>query len=336
MTRAKTYLALSSSATNAEGKDLVPSRLFEDIAEETRALESTESEEASFRPTDTFVQKDIVPSIGTDFLQKILAERGLSATALNNYLKSPWNYLYRNVLRIPEVQPLHMQFGTAMHNVMEKITAYHTKEGKLPSDTDIKSFLEVELSRLPISQEEYTRRHEKGLEALYAYVGHIEKTLPKRTEEELSLRVVLETGIESFPELTLTGKLDRLDFDEKGNVTRVVDYKTGKPKTRNAIEGNTKSGDGGYKRQLVFYALLLSLYGDERYACREGMLAFLEPDSKGVIHEEAYTITDAEIEALKVELIAVTNAIISGDCLKEACDPNESDYCHLVEILREG
>lgn len=334
MTRAKQKLYLSGANTNTEGKELTPSRLLEDIDETKRAVIDTSSQEESFDPTAGLLDKNQRPQIEVDFLRKVLAERGLSATALNNYLKSPWNYLYRNVLRIPEVQPLHMQFGTAMHNVMEKVTAFHSKEKKAPSDTQVKDWLDGELSRLPISAEEYARRHEKGLEALYAYINHALPSLPAKTEEEFSLRVVLPTGLPEFPELTLTGKLDRLDFNADGQVERVFDYKTGKPKTRNVIEGKTKDSDGGYKRQLTFYALLLELYDDERYRCREGVLAFLEPDQKGVVHEEAYTITDEEITALKEELVAVVQEIISGEFLDSKCDPAVSDYCELVEMLR--
>ena len=59
-------------------------------------------------------------------LTKFLAERGFSATSLNNYLRSPWDYFYRNILRVPETQAPHMQFGTAVHNTLEYITRFHT------------------------------------------------------------------------------------------------------------------------------------------------------------------------------------------------------------------
>ena len=122
--------------------------------------------------------------------------------------------MYRNVLRIPEVQPSYMLFGTAMHNVMERVTAYHTKEQKMPRDSEVKKFLDRELSRLPITKEEYVRLHEKGYAALLSYLPHIAPSLPKITKEEFSLRVMLPTGILGFSELPLTVKLDRLDFDK--------------------------------------------------------------------------------------------------------------------------
>ncbi|NCT02156.1 PD-(D/E)XK nuclease family protein, partial [Candidatus Parcubacteria bacterium] len=200
-----------------------------------------------------------------------------------------------------------------------------------PSPTLLKNKLEQEFNRLPLSTEEYTRLLEKGFSDVLVYQEHLMKTLPKATKEEFSIRVMLPTGIAALPEILLTGKLDRLDISEEGNIIRVVDYKTGKPKTLNEIEGKTKDADGGYKRQLIFYALLLSLYDDERFLCREGVLSFVQADAKGVIKEEAFSITDAEIVALKTSIIEVVQNIIAGSFLNELCDEKKCDYCELVK-----
>jgi RecB family exonuclease len=144
----------------------------------------------------------------------------------------------------------------------------------------------------------------------------------------------LQTGLAELPELPLTGKLDRIDLNEAGEAIRVVDYKTGKPKSRNEIEGNTKSSDGAYKRQLTFYALLLSLYDDERYQCREGVLSFIEPDKHGAIKEESFVITEEEIETLRQTIIAAARDVISGNFLAAPCDESTSEYCHLARWLQ--
>jgi RecB family exonuclease len=204
----------------------------------------------------------------------------------------------------------------------------------MPSATELKLYLEQILSKLPLTHEGFTRMHEKGLASLVVYVEHVSKNMPSSSKEEFALKVELETGLPHFPVLTLTGKLDRLDFDAEGNVVRVYDYKTGKPKTRNDIEGKTAGSQGNYKRQLTFYALLLSLYGDERYLCREGVLSFVEPDTKGQIHEEEFSITDAEIETLKAELVRVADEIVTGKFLDAPCDSESSSYCHLVSMLK--
>lgn len=332
MTRAKKQLHLSYAQTNADRKELLPTRLFEDIENGLLTTVSTVAEEEVFNPLTSLVRSETAVVIDADLLQHVLSQRGFSATSLNNYLRSPWDYLYRNVLRIPEVQPVHMQFGTAIHNVLEKATKAHTQTGSLPNDTKIKELLEVELGRMPVTSEEYVRLLERGLEVLYGYTKHIAQVLPKQTKEELSLRVLLPTGLEELPEIPLTGKLDRLDLGDDGIALRVVDYKTGKPKTRNVIEGKTASSDGGYKRQLVFYALLLSLYDDDRYQTKTGTLSFVEPDTKGVIHEETFTITDEEIEELKADIVEAAKDIISGAFLKNSYE--DSEYAHLAASLQ--
>ncbi|MCA9354940.1 ATP-dependent helicase [Candidatus Kaiserbacteria bacterium] len=334
MTRAKRFLQISYSETNAEGKELFPSRLLEDISKGLIKTEETKKVESDFNPIDTLRKPIGRVSIDSQLLRHLLEERGFSATSLNNYLRSPWDYFYRNVLRIPETQPAHMQYGTAIHNTLEHITRKNTEGGKLPDNNVIKKKLEAELDRLPLSAEEYVRLLEKGLEELVIYREHLLRVLPRGTKEELSLRVLLETGIPELPELPLTGKLDRIDLDEGGYAKRVVDYKTGKPKSRNEIEGKTKNSDGGYKRQLVFYALLLSLHDDERYLCREGVLSFVQGDAKGRVREETFIVTDEEIEELKSSIISATKDIISGKFLEYPCDDKISDYCHLVELLR--
>lgn len=334
MTRAKHSLFLSSSAANSDGKVMMPARLLEEIDPYLISVCATAKEEASFSPAAVLATPLKPIAVDTNLLKDVLTERGFSATSLNNYLRSPWDYLYRNVLRVPETQALPMQFGTAVHNVLEYATRSHSKTGKLPKDSAIKEKLEQELNRLPVSTAEYVRLLEKGLDALLTYLPHLAAGLPKETKEELSLKVYLPTGLHELPELLLTGKIDRVDIDQNGRAVRVVDYKTGQPKSRNVIEGNTKDSDGDYKRQLVFYALLLSLYDDDRYRCREGVLSFIEADTKGVIKEESFMITDEEIAGLKTDIIRVTREIISGEFLSHPCDETKSKYCHLVGLLR--
>jgi DNA helicase-2/ATP-dependent DNA helicase PcrA len=334
MTRAKRSLHVSTAEVNANGRELIPARLLEEIDENCIETVSTTADEKVFSPVTILTKPIGKIAIDAELLRHTLAERGFSATSLNNYLRSPWDYFYRNVLRVPEIQPAHMQYGTAVHNTLEYLTHKHTSEGVLPNVTAMKKKLEQELNKLPLSTEEYVRLLEKGLVELTVYREHLEASLPKATKEEFQVRVLLPTGLPELSELPLTGKLDRIDLGEDGYALRVVDYKTGNPKTRNVIEGNTKDSDGGYKRQLTFYALLLSLYDDERYRCREGVLSFVQADTHGKIHEEIFSISDEEIEDLRKEILVATKEIISGAFLEAPCDENSCEYCHLVELLR--
>jgi hypothetical protein len=65
-------------------------------------------------------------------------------------------------------------------------------------------------------------------------------------------------------EIPIKGKIDRIDLAAPGSADAIViDYKTGRPKPPSAIRGGIEPGsvsrteDGDYFRQLVFYALLL-------------------------------------------------------------------------------
>ncbi len=334
ITRAKVGLYLSDSETSTEGRTLLPTRLLEDIGTKTVTLIDTQVSEEAFNPVFALTTLHAPLPIDAELLTEVLRERGLSATALNNYLRDPWNYFYRNILRIPEVQAESAQFGTALHDTLRSVMKHRREKGKLPSTSELKTYLERELGKLPITANEYVRHHERALIALTQYIDFAKNNLGVETKEEYKIQVMLKTGNPDFPELLLTGMLDRLDFDSEGKLVRVIDYKSGKAKTRGFIEGKTKDSNGDYKRQLVFYALLLSLLDDDRLKTREGVLSFIEPDEKGKIHEEVYSVTDEEIENLKQEIIRVTREITQGAFLHAPCDPEKSKYCHLVEELR--
>lgn len=332
MTRAKRSLRLSYSETNSAGKVLSPAPLLASLPQ------AIVSEPASYPEAITAVFANATPALSDiirPFLLRVLSDRGLSATTLNNLIKNPWDFLYRNVIRLPEVQSSSLQFGTAIHGVLEYATKTKTAKGSLPSFTDCKARLEFELGKLPLSTVEFTNLLAHGLEVLSVYVPHLEVSLPVSTKEELSLRVSIPLGLPDLPELTLTGKLDRIDIGRDGTAIRVVDYKTGKPKTRNDIEGKTAKADASYRRQLSFYSLLLYLHGDERYMTDLGVLSFVEADAKGRIHEEEFQSGEAERAVLLEEIKDAIRSLLSGDFLSDEVLLSESEYAHLARQLFE-
>jgi len=180
LTRAKRVLECSYSTNNAEGRGLSPSRFLVALNEEKITEVQTDEYENEFNPT-----KDIavasVENINTDFLRLALTKHGWSATSFNNYCKSPWEYIYKNVLRYPATKSPALLFGTAVHAALDKVVRLLT-EGKEVSDSDIKLILEKELGRHPFSVTESTRQHEKGFEALMAYIPKLKQSLPKVLE----------------------------------------------------------------------------------------------------------------------------------------------------------
>jgi CRISPR/Cas system-associated exonuclease Cas4 (RecB family) len=151
-----------------------------------------------------------------------------------------------------------------------------------------------------------------------------------KSAHESEFAVTVSLTVPGVGEVPLSGKLDRLDSKEDGTV-EVIDYKTGKAKSENEIKGLTKSSDGGYYRQLVFYKLLLDK--DGRYSMNEGSLHFVEPNEKGKCTIRRFTITSEEVAVLENELIAAAQAIADGSAFAATCDPESCDYCDLVGFL---
>ena len=330
LTRAKRRLLCTYAAVGIDGREFTPSRFLATLESHLTPCVTAKFEH-EFEPLSLIKPAPKTP-LGAEFLRVALSERGWSATAFNNYKKSPWEFIYKNVLHIPNIKTPELQFGTAVHGVLERVVQVWVKTKALPEDSTIENWLAENLQKNVLSDSEYTRLHERGMKAVFGYLATLESSLSHGTDawSEYSITATLPTGIEDFPEVVLTGNFDRLDIGTDGNVIRVVDYKTGKPKTRGEIEGTTKTSDGNYKRQLVFYALLLSLQTDERLVTKNTLLSFVEPDAKGVVHEEPFTITDEEITALKAEIITATKEVMSGECLLIACDPEKTTYCHLA------
>ncbi|MCA9357708.1 ATP-dependent helicase [Candidatus Kaiserbacteria bacterium] len=333
MTRAKRKLVFTTSQTSVTGKEQLVSRFIGQMTAEEIVSVDVADFIAAFSPLDSLAGVLPAPETKT-IIMSVLDGRGFSPTALNNYLKSPWEYFFRNVLHVPQIKTTELQFGTAVHAVLDQLVRFHSSESLDEWLTKAPQLLRQSLEKEAISDEEYVRLHERGMNALVAYLPQVHAEGLKESKTEYHIEAVLETGIPEYPELKLNGNLDRVDFKD-GLVTQVVDYKTGKPKTRNHIEGKTADSHGDYKRQLVFYALLLSLQKDTTLHSRTGKLSFVEADKNGVIKEEVFVITDEEIAGLKAELIRVTKEIVSGEALKSACDSDMCHYCDLVSVWVE-
>ena len=333
MTRAKTKLVMSYAASDADGKEQLPSRFLADISPAHCDLHTMERPATMADVTAPFAP---VPAWRPDpaLVIRMLTERGLSPTAYNNYLKSPWEFLYRNVLRVPGLMSPEQQFGTALHSVLQQLQQQYGRTEILPVRADVALLLTAALERLPLADTEYARLHERGLRALVGYYGEWVKTTTVAAQTEVTMRATLTTGLTEFPELMITGNIDRLDWQD-GQVVGVTDYKSGKPKTRGQVLGTTKDSTGDYYRQLVFYALLLDRQADPAYRCSQYTISFVEPDTKGKYRNESFTITTDEITALEQEIIAAIKHMMSGDMFTEPCDPTQCHYCDLVALIAE-
>lgn len=322
LTRAKDGVLITRSEVTEEDRTQTPLRFLSDIAKHL----STPTLGKSDFPKVGAVPFESRAILDTEFLKERLLVRGFSPTGFNNYVQSPWQYYFRTLLQLPDAPNNHMMFGTAVHAGMNAY-ADAVKTGSPSVEAAIAAF-HTELHHLPLTTLDRSELSKKGEEALRAYIAQEGALIPVTNESELSISTSLSVpGVGDIP---LTGKLDRLDILDDGTVV-VIDYKTGKARSENDIRGLTKSADGGYYRQLVFYKLLLDK--DGRYTMNEGALHFVEPDEKGKCVIRRFTITTAEVAALEAELIEAAKHIADGSAFTTVCDPEQCDYCDLVGFL---
>ena len=351
LTRARVGVHMSFANANDAGNMQLPSIFLDELKPELFAKIPVAEFEKEIQPEEYFKPQVLPESLvqDKDFLNGLFIDFGLSVTALNNYLACPWQYFYRNLVRIPEPPSKHMAFGNAVHGALEYYFENSTSKKQQSKALLLKEFARV-LGKQPLTSAEFDESLKRGEEALSAWFEYYKGNLNMHTKNELDLKVYLplcETSNVSQTHILLRGKLDKVELGESENDgVVVVDYKTGKPKSRNAILGKTKTSNGEYHRQLVFYKLMLSLHNEEVkktgkgriYNMESGEIDFIQPDAKsGKLKKENFIIEDSEVEALKEKISRVSNEILNLDFWNKRCDEHKlgkCKYCELRDLMR--
>ena len=329
LTRARRGVTITYSKTNDALRAELPSQFVGEIRKDLIEEINTSGFEKDFEEKRHILfqaskgkESEVV---NKDFIKAILEKNGLSVTALNNYLECPWNYFYSNLLRLPKAKDKHALYGTAVHNALRDFFS-QLKDRDLPRKNLLESF-EFYLNKESLNEKDFIEVLEKGKKALSGYYEKYYKNWERRvlTEQEIK-------GIDIGLPVYLTGKIDKIEFIGNGKKVNVVDYKTRKPLTRNQIEGKTKNEDERYKRQLVFYKLLLDNFG--KYEMVSGELDFIEPNEKGEYKKEKFTIEDNEIKALKETIARVVEEIINLKFWNKNCSKKDCPYCRLRSIMK--
>jgi hypothetical protein len=221
-----------------------------------------------------------------------------------------------------------MLFGTAMHKALETFFAALKEDPEAPISILIEAF-DDKAHRLPFNRTELDETIERGHEFLTGWHDHGRAGWNADTKVEYNITTEFPLADMDITSLRLRGNIDKMEI-EKDGVT-VIDYKTGQPKTRNAIQGLTKSDDGGYCRQIIFYKLLIDLEG--KYTFKAGTLDFLQPDSRGKFHKETFEVTDADVTELTTTMQRVAKEIYNVDFWDKKCDDKACEYCALRELM---
>ena len=205
-----------------------------------------------------------------------MAQKGLSATALSNYISDPIRFYNNYVLRISESDELeesitHRTLGTVIHNAWEEL--YKPYIGK---QLTVESLKKMESTHQQTLQQHFEDKlgkasHTTGKNMLlFTAAAHSIKRVLGADKKDISAGSTIELlGLEEYRKVTRTyagiehpitfhGVVDRID--RKDGVLRILDYKTGQtvPKELRLSEVSDCLSDPVYGKsfQVLFYSML--------------------------------------------------------------------------------
>jgi DNA helicase-2/ATP-dependent DNA helicase PcrA len=327
LTRAKKQVTFSYPETTMVGqisRSVLGSMFLEEIPQEKKVtVDFSVTEEKLTEHISAVVQ----PATPIDWskkedqwLKQIVAEMPLSVSALNTYLRDPQQFFFRHILRVPERTDPWLAFGTAIHAALEMVYRSWVEDQAVPAEKEVFARFEWMLEQQQLPAEEFKIRLERGKEVLASY-------LQRQIKEARPVFIEKFFGYGSsstlLGDIRLTGRIDRVDWlDRSAQTVQVVDYKTGRSKTANEVEGKVSVADfserelalpepirGPLKRQLLFYKLLLELDRSFTGTVTSGMFEFVEPDRDGKVVDRQFELEKEDVELLKKLIIQVVEEI---------------------------
>ncbi len=337
LTRASQQVIITYPKTVVEDNrtaDKVPSQFIAEIDNVEKLKDSGLIEQADDHLAKLITPKPerVVASSEEKFFRHLLKDFKLSVTALNAYLRDPKDFVENTLLRVPRAKPIPMVFGTAVHQALETLYSQYLVAGDYLPENKLLTEFKQSLKKQILTEDEFEKRLKYGREVLSNYYQQTQDEQPNVVEVERLVgygwsKAILDDNI------YLTGKIDRIDWvDQEKKLVRVIDYKTGKPKTKGYINGTTKSANlsereqslqgtiqGPYKRQLIFYKLLTQLDRTFNAEVVEGRFDFVEPYDKrtGRLMPRDFKLSNEEVDDLKGLIREVMVEIRDLQFLKE-------------------
>ncbi len=283
ITRAEKYLFISYARFNNNNKELEPSMFIAEILDKHDfKIEKPEITTETLMEFESLQFTETAPEIEKaeeDFISHIIDKFVMSVTALNNYLKCPLEFYFKNLIRIPSPKNEASEFGSSVHYALQKL--FEKMKSDVLQQFPLKEEMLADFNwymhrhRESFTKEAFDRRIEYGIEVLGNYYDKYINTWNKISVVEINIRNVV------IKDVPIKGKLDKLEFN--GKEVNVVDYKTGDiEKAFDKMKApNEKQPDGGdYWRQAVFYKILIDHYKQRDWRAVSTEFDFVEPDKK--------------------------------------------------------
>lgn len=250
---------------------------------------------------DPIVKKKVekTPKLQARLLE--MAAHGFSPSSLTNYIKDPYSFYKRNVLRIEDVDEVeeniaHNTFGTIVHDTLEQlytplIGEILTVENLSPLKGQIQGATQHNFEKFYQERDIKNGQNLIAFHVIQRYITDVLEYDIERAKKEdiklLGLEMSLKTKIEvngvKSP-VYLKGKLDRLE--QANDIYQILDYKTGVVNTSEVeiielvdIVSNEKKAKAF---QLLCYALMQSEF-NSKANIKAGIIPIKQMGS-GILH----------------------------------------------------
>lgn len=328
MTRAKNGLAISFARTDNNGREHEESEFVKEIDLDFKKEENMKSfEEKNIDKLASFMnfERRSTSLFEPEYLRQLFFKRGLNVSALNNYFDCPKKYLYKNLIRIPDIYSNTLVFGNIIHKTLENFFKISQKEEKILSkDVFMGEFYKV-LDRTNVPEKDEEKFRTKGENILSLYYDEYHDVWTDKVKVEFGPK--RNFVLDNKEIIELTGKIDKVEFlDEgfSGNIN-IVDYKTGKP-----FSEKTREQKIDYERQIVFYHLLLEDYdNNESLHINKSFLDFLEKNKKGNFEQYSFEVEKEHLDKLKKEINDFAQDVLSMEFLKKGCNKKDCEWCQV-------
>lgn len=193
----------------------------------------------------------------------------LSVTDFAVYQDCPYNYYLTRYLRLRGVSDQNQEldalnFGTAMHDILQRFAIRSEGKGEMTQELIYEELLRI------TDELWLTRFGTEALPAVYVQKEVIKERLwvwaGKQSElfnqgwkiHRTELQVgagTLELELADSKKISVIGRIDRIDFNERDNSYRIIDYKTG----QKAVDNKSVVGRDGqwWDLQLPLYYFML-------------------------------------------------------------------------------
>ena len=265
-----------------------------------------------------------------------LAKKGLSPTALTNYIYNPITFYKQKILKLKEVDEIEENIaantlGTVIHKTLEDlykpyINTFLTVEHIAKMQKEVIQTIEKQFAKVFKNGDITTGKNLLTYEISKNYIKTFLDQEIKLLKSGKSLKIInleidlaIEINIDGINQpIKLTGQADRID--ELDGTIRIIDYKTGKVEQTNLNIKDWQLITTDYKKysksfQVLMYAYMYAKTENLSFTnttIESGIISFKNLKS-GFLKVNKKAITQEDIQNFETELKALISEIYNAN-----------------------